>query len=1015
MTLRIYNIPSTANFLVELARAVLRGGLPVDGRPPPKADDLARWTILVPTRRSARALEQVFLDLSPGKALLLPNIRPIGDVDEDTLDIFEPRAEPGEAAVPAALSPMGREFLLVDLIERWAKAMPTERLAREISASPIQALSLARSLAHLIDGFESRDKDFDRLPKAYDVPELPEHREAILEFLKIVMRDYPERLFELKMLGSISRRSKLIIREASRLKALNPADPVIAAGSTGSIAATAELLSVIAGLDNGAVVLPGLDLGMDEASWAALLDPKNVQAPGHAQFGLCMLLNTLGISRADIEELPGLQLSQTARCRDWLAGETMRPSPTTDAWHLAILPNFARISQGIGNVEFIEAESRREEAAQIALCIREALEDAEKTVALVTPDRELALQVRTELARWAIAADDSAGTSLARTSPGSLFQLLLDLVRKPQDALNWAALIHHPLTQLSLDGKEAKKLAALFDMAILRYGQWQGDLNGLPAFCEAVRQKAAADQHLHPSLACLNEDNWIALQNAAGEFCKRMAVLNEVLAEDGIMPLARAVAIFVETYDRLVAPHDPWLGEAGEKLCATLISIREESYLFPPVSLARAAETLIDLIRRARVRYPAEGGARFAILGVLEARLIRANLMILGGLNETIWPAQPDPGPWLNRPMYAGLELESPESSIGLAAHDFAQGFGAEHVVLTWSKRLGDAPATPSRWILRLRMLLETAGISMASNPRWRAWSRSMDEIDQVKPWPRPEPKPKVRLPRLSVSQVETLYRDPYAIYARNLMRLEPLPRFAARADARQRGTIIHEALAQFAKRYPRRFPDNAVAELLGIGREIFGPSLGDPDIAAFWWPRFCRMAEWFAETDRILRAESEAFFCERDGRLEFPVEGEAFVLTGRADRIDVLKGRRLRIIDYKTGRSPTATQVEQGYAPQLTLEAVMAKAGVFHDVPAAKTSSLVYMKLSGGDPAGEQINVGGSDCMALASEHLRILKSKLASFATGMETYLPRRNLFSEDDVSDYDHLSRRGEWERG
>ncbi len=1009
----VFNIPASANFLVELARAILRGGFPAPDTPAPGPEDLARWTILVPTRRAARALQQIFLDNAGRKAVLLPRIRPIGDIDEDILDIYEPVAAADEAAIDPAISSLAREFLLVRLIEEWAGSTPSERLAQEIAASPIQALNLARSLAKLIDDFESRNLEFDLASTVYDI-EIAQHREAIIGFLQIVTRTYPQWLHREGFIGAVKRRSLLITREAERLQANPPGHPFIAAGSTGSVAATAQLLNVIARLDQGTVVLPGLDRFMDEQSWETLGEESNAQGPAHPQYGMRQLLKSMGLLPAHVELLPGLVRRAEAEDRDWLASEVMRPAATADRWYRTIATNRHRIGNGLTGVEPMEAANPREEAAQIALRIRGELELPDRTVALVTPDRELALRVKGELSRWAIAADDSAGTSLTRTLEGSLFYLFLDLAGRPQNPVSWASLIHHPLTNFGGEAESARWAAAHFDLVFLRHGQWQGNLAQLVSGFDHIKDRTEGDRFAHPSIRRMTEDDWAALRRYAANLAHILTPLVRQTADNAATNLDIVTTFIVDVFEQCVSPADPWKSAAGESLSSCLIAILQEGHYFPETTFRRACLTLSDLIARPRVRTPMLGGARFAILGLLEARLIRADLMIVAGLNETVWPEQPDTGPWLNRPMRHKLGLESPEREIGLVAHDFIQAFGSPNVVLSWSKRRGDAPATPSRWLLRLDMLRKAAGMEDIKLNSWHAWSRELDQVDVSKPVKRPAPRPKARLAGISISQVEKLYRDPYAIYAAHLLDLKPLEGFASRAEASERGTLVHDALAQFIAAYPGALPADAEARLIEMGRGVFGERLVDPDIRAFWWPRFRRIAKWFIAEETILRVDALTIITERSGQLALSVAGEAFRLSGRADRIDVLHNRRVRVIDYKTGVVPSPKQVEEGYSPQLTLEAAMIARSGFRDIPAYPASELLYIKLSGGEPAGELKPVAVNMASALADRHLETLVAKLENLASGIEAYMPLRMPFSDNDVSDYDHLSRRAEWER-
>jgi ATP-dependent helicase/nuclease subunit B len=753
---------------------------------------------------------------------------------------------------------------------------------------------------------------------------------------------------------------------------------------------------------------------MDGESWDALIDPENPHGPTHAQFGMRMLLKYLGLLPSHVEPLPGLSLSPAQQARDWLTGEIMRPSATAAEWHLRIGGDAARVARGLEGVELLEASTPREEACQLALRIRAELSTPGRTVALVTPDRELALRIKAELSRWHIEADDSAGTSLNHTLEGSLFILILDLIASPREPVAWASLLHHPLVALGHDPEAARRIASHFDLVALRYGQWRGDIETLVSSLETLRFGIAEDPYAHPALVRLAAEDWNALSLYGAALADAMNPLLDLAKANEPAGLDSVIAPVIAAFERLTRPVDIWRGEFGEALGSALISMRHEAVFCPAAPFTRAAQTIVELIRNSFVRPPRQQGSRFAILGLLEARLIRADLMIMGSLNEAVWPSQPATGPWLNRPMRAALGLAAPEKDIGLAAHDFAQGFGAGRVILSWSKRVGDAPATPSRWLLRLKMLAAAADMGRDLPNRWQAWARALDHVEQGKPVSRPEPRPGVRLASISVSQVEKLHRDPYAVYARSLLNLVPLEPYAARPEASERGTLIHKALEDFTEAYKLALPADPAAELMRIGYERFAPRLDDPDIRGFWWPRFCRIAQWFAAEEARLRREAATVMTESRGSLTLMIAGEPFRLSGRADRIDIRQDRTIRILDYKTGTVPTRKQVVQGYAPQLTLEAEMIARGAFRGIPALPVSELIYMKLSGGDPAGEIKAMDVDDIAALAKRHLAELEQKLANLFTGVEAWIPRRAMQNTEDESEYDHLSRWREWRR-
>jgi ATP-dependent helicase/nuclease subunit B len=1004
--MRVFTIPPDAGFLPALVKAILAGGFPAPGTAPPGPADLPLWTILVPTRRAARSLEQAFLDR--GEARLLPRIRPIGDVDEDLIETGE-GGFLEDADLPPAISAIGRELLLVNLIETWADGNPQERLAQEIRRSPVRALGLARGLAELVDSFETEEASLDALAQLFE-DELALHRLAILDFLAIIRKRLPAEFRRLGRMGPMERRSQLIRLEAERLRRETLKGPIIAAGSTGSIPATAELLKVIAEHEQGAVVLPGLDCEMDEASWGAV-------SPQHPQHGLKKLLASWHLKRSDVELLRGVARRPDGEARAWLASEIMRPSETAAGWRSAIAAHRDRIAKGIANMRLVEARHRREEALAISLILRESLEEPGKTAALVTPDRELGRRVKAELKRWNIAIEDSAGEPLVRFAQGSLLSLLIAVLQSDYGAENLAALVHHPLLRMGMTHTEARRAVCLFDLAVLRYGQRSSAPGEFHRVVEEVNEKALADRHLPDAVSRFTPADWSLVADFARRLDDALNTLSAVAGADPVRPLADHLQVLLDCAETFCAAPDSddrfWNGDAGEVLAALAEALIESSADIAETSFSRAAAFILDYLNLTPVPIRAPDQGRIAILGLLEARLVRPDIVIMAGLNEGKWPAQPESGPWLSRPMRENLGLSMPERHIGLTAHDFAQGFGAETLYLTWSKRVGDAPAAPSRWILRLQMLLNAAGVAAGSSPAL-AWARGFDRAREFRPLEMPRPKPPVqsRPKSLSFTEIEKLIRDPYAIYARKVLKLEPLRLIAEPADAALRGQLIHETLNRFARAYPDRLPENAADELIRIGNEVFAPRLSEPDVAGFWWPRFKRIAPWLIGEDRVLREGIVRTVGEVPASYEFLVGGEPFRLTGRADRIDLFTDGSARIVDFKTGDPPSANQVESGLSPQLTLEAAVLELGGFFRLAPHAVSDLLYIKLSGGEPPGAVQPIGGFDIMATARRHLANLQNLLSAYASDEASYIPRYIPERENDVSPYDHLSRWGEW---
>ena len=982
---KIYTIAPGVPFLPALAGRIMEQA----------GDDplaLSRMTILLPTRRAVRSLGEAFLLLSPDRTLLLPRLSPLGDVDDDELLLADEMPE--AADLPPAMPDLRRRFMLARAILR----MPGHTASR-----PDLAVALAGELARFLDQVQTERLDFADLKKLAP-DEYARHWQQTLDFLSILTSAWPRALKQEGALDPAERRDRALALLARQWKRRPPKNPVIAAGSTGTMPATAELLGVVARLPQGAVVLPGLDRQLDEASWAALEET-------HPQYGMAQLLARLGMAREDVADWPGAAPSETLRARARLLSEAMRPAATTDAWK----GGAAIDERAIEGLQRIDCASPQAEASTIALLLRQALETPGRTAALVTPDRALARRVAAELARFAIAIDDSAGRKLSETPPLTFLRLVAEMVTSSAAPVALLACLKHPLAAAGRAPGAFRALARRLEIAVLRGPRPSPGFDGLLAALAALPPKKHAGE----------------LGDLVAEIARYAAPFARLLALGG--PPAAALRAHVDFAEWLATSDDApgaarlWAQESGEAAAEFIAEFAQAVADFPAVPGTAYPAFFVATLGGRVVRPRFGRHPRLAILGLLEARLIKADLMILGGLNEGTWPPDAAADPWMSRPMRKAFGLPGPERRIGLTAHDFVQAASGAEVVVTRATRVEGAPAVPARWLQRLNAVLDAGGRSNSLRPaqpidRWRT---ALDRAPRQAPSPPPAPRPPVTLrpTKLSVTQIETWRRDPYAIYARHILHLEALDPIDADPGAAERGIAIHAALAEFVRAYPDALPDNAEAELLRLGEEAFGAALARPAVWAFWWPRYARIARWFIAMERARReAGVRPLVCEGNGTLELSLPGGVnFTLTARVDRIDRLGDRSLAIIDYKTGSLPKLSDVALGFAPQLPLEAAIARAGGFDRVPAAAATQLRYWRLSGGREPGDEVAIDGKrlakdeaplDPVALADEAQAGLVRLAARYLDPATPYPARPLSQYAPRYSDYAHLARVKEW---
>ena len=1033
---RVYSIAPGSPFLRTLADALIEGRLIPGFRYEGDPLALASTTIYVPTRRAARALRAMFAERLGGRSAILPIIKPLGEFDEDEAAFDQEAEDAGSIDLAPPVAALERLLLLAPLVRAWKRQLPAHvaaLFAEEVvvPASAADAIWLARDLARLMDEIETEGSDWAKLAGLVE-GNLAGWWQVTLDFLKIVTEAWPGILAERDRSNPAAHRSALIRLEAERLKHNPPAGPVIAAGSTGSIPATADLLATIAGLPNGAVVLPGLDIEMDQPSFEAIIAPDARPALlGHPQYGLAKLIGRIGILRSDVEELDRVESAdrhdEALRHRAALVAEALRPAETTEFWaETRARFGDADILAALQGATLVEAANERDEAVAIALALRRAVEGPDRRAALVTGDRALARRVSAELLRLGIIADDSGGRPLADTPPASLLRLLLDTVLRPGDPIAILALLKHPLLGLGLPRADVRRAAEAVELVALRGGTGRPDIAVLGALFE-TRLVEAQQADRRPF--------WLS-RLSAGRIEKAqlmLAKLGEAVAplaacrtepESDVATLVRASIVALEGLGRSEngSLSDLYDGDAGEKLAELLRGLIGANAIFT-LSPQEWPDVAMALIAPETVK-PARGAdAAIAIWGTLEARLQHVDTLVVGGLNEGVWPRKPEGDRFMSRLMKTGIELEPPERRIGLAAHDFQMAMGAPNVVLTRSARAGDAPAVASRWLQRI---LTFVGKAQAEPMRRRgnevlAWARALDAAPKVDFAPRPQPKPPLenRPRHFSVTEIETLRRDPYAVYARRILGLMSLEPVIRDPGAAERGTLFHAILHHFSQAVADPQAPEALAILLKAGRACFAEAALPADVEAVWWPRFEKLAvgiiDWErSRADAVVQRHSEE-------RADKTVVGQSGVtLSGYADRVDLLAGGMADILDFKTGSSPSKAQAHTLLAPQLALEAALLKRGAFRDIGVREPAELAFVRLrANGEVEQESIleyNRKPRSASDLGEEAWARLEKLLFHYADPQTGYLSRALPFREGETDgDYDHLARVLEWSAG
>ncbi|HET9810823.1 MAG TPA: double-strand break repair protein AddB [Sphingomicrobium sp.] len=955
----VFTIPANRSF----ADSLVAGLIARFGREPLM---LAAGRILLPNNRAVRSVTEAFVRAS-GSGLVLPRLIPVGDPEL-------------EERIGGALDPAGLDDPVPPAVEPMERLLALAELVRAGGESSAEAVRLAAELGRTLDALLIEEIDPAQLAgAAEDAPELAGHWQLSLDRLRAIVEQWPTRLAEIGSIDLAQRRNLLLDRLAKRWATDPPAGFTVAAGITTAAPAVAKLLARIATMPDGMVVLPGLALMRSLAAdeWESLeADGRGEET--HPQYHLKLLLERMGIARGEVRLWPRVGLAASTPQRARAVVNAMASAQFSDKW--SELKAAERRLTGIRAAVFPDFAA---EAQAIALAMRQAIETPEKTVALVTPDRTLARRVSALLERWGIQADDSAGKPLDELPAGTLLLAICSAMTENLAPVPLLALLKHPLA--GGEGEERRKWlddVRLLDEA-LRGPRPAAGLAGLDRHFEereGVRKPGgclAAWKRIRPSVEPLHTQ--FRAEPPLAEFASKLAEAAEVVAGDR-----------------------GWRGADG-RMAAELVSDLQtaEQAEALPVAAEDALPLLRQLLSTRSVRPPYGGHPRVFIWGLLEARLQKADLMILGGLNEGSWPALPAPDPWLAPKIRANLGLPGLDFRIGLSAHDFASALGAREVLITRAKRDGRSPTVASRFWLRLHAF--SGGLPR--DIKLERLTAALDDPGTPKPVRRPEPRPPAeqRPKRISVTAVDRLNADPFAFYAQAILKLRSLDPVDADHTAAWKGSAVHEVFERWL------IEDECDPDKLRPRAEaLLAEETIHPMLRALWGPRLLEAIDALSELER---ANREA------GRRPLAAEttGEATLagieVHGRVDRIDRLDGGGLAIIDYKTGAPPSGKAVAKGFALQLGLLALIARQGGFEGV-AGEPERFEYWSLARRllekNPVRPDKDMGPDEFLAHAYRHFAEAAEK---WLTGKEPFTAKLNP-AYAPYGDYDQLMRLEEW---
>ena len=982
----VFNMPSGVPFLGQLAKGLRRR----------YGEELQSGLILLPTRRAVRGLGDAFVSAAAEdgvRAALLPRLRPLADIDPE-----EPPFEPGELVgkVRPAIDGTLRRFEMARVVAAYHER------AMDLPLDAATALAMADPLLAILDDAALEEAKLTETEAwARLMGEAAKHFQDAATLYKIIQDFWPARLSELNLEEPQTRKVKLLDALVSHWTENPPDHPVVIAGSTGSLRATRRLMRVVANLPKGLVVLPGFQATDNDETWDSIDEQ-------HPQYAMKLLINGLDIDRGDVRDfvtdiVEDKTKNKARIARTRVLEEALVPASRTYDWlkrieKLEFDSGKEIFDEAVKGLSLIEARSDAEEALSIALILRESLEDKSKTAALVTPDQALARRVRARLARWDVDVDMSQGEPLAETSIGVFLNAVLAVSQNPDSPLEKAILFGHALTGLGHQPAEVLEIWQEIECTAYRVETRPGD----------------PERELHDIETALN---------------KSLEPLIE-LQEQAPAPVWASALITASEQIAMREDHHGsyylWRGEAGERAAKLLEHIIVYGDNLPDVDAVGFLRLMRQLMTGIVVRPRGGTHPRLSILGPLEARMLDADIIILSGLNEGVWPATPSPGPFLSRGMRRDMKLSLPERRYGLAAHDFFELASNPKVYLTRSKRSDSGPTIASRWVWRLKTLLQgavgEAGVKarLSTADHYLTLAQQLDFVSakDVTPASAPKPMPPTdkrwttdKARSLSITEVKTFIRDPYSIYGKHVLGLKRLKELTHQNGPSEFGSAIHLGIENFLKTTKAPFSDSDDAGLIEAFNDAFQTYKYSPEIIAKEQARFQAIAE-------SLRAEMNARHAEGYEQVGLEVWGEAtipnrdFTVRGKMDYVE--RGMDgYGFVDFKTGSPASDGEVAAGFDPQLPLAAFILREGGLKGHKPADTARLGYMRVKGSNNDFKYTPIGKKKSVeTLVEESVETLTKLIDRFDDPVTPYESQVRAQYTNSWSDFDELARRSEW---
>jgi ATP-dependent helicase/nuclease subunit B len=895
----------------------------------------------------------------------LPQILPVVEFDENdaTFEIFKLYNKELESYLPRPIGRLEQKLMLAKLIEEHNK-----------TASITEALDLAEGLINFLATLERDAIPLDKIKELVE-EEYAEHWQKIMDILQILSIEWPELLKSKNAVTLIEWQNNILLKQAEFWAKNPPKMQIIAAGLSANSRALIELLKTLATTENSKIVLYGFDRCIDDKSFDKIDEL-------HAQFTFKRLLHECKYNHKSVKDWVKVEESSTSL----VLSEAMRTAAIIE--HSIVLNNIK-----LGNhIAAIKAKNLQEEASLIVSIFKKVLSTSGKNAALVTNDKQLALWVISYLRKLDINLNYSKINDLSGAKVGSFFLLILEAINNKFSAIELLSVLKHPLCRCGIEEEEYKELVSKLEVKVLRGLVNHTGLKGIRNYL------VLKDYHeLLPLIDYLDA----VIQEFLNIIFTPFISLTELLNKHVLIVEALAKTATEEGKDILLKSEG---GKEFAEFVENLSSFGDNIKVLKP---SLYSNLLKNFLKGYSYNIPGNNELPISILTPSEARFCKFDVVIIGGLNEGSWPREMDTNPFLTRSMLKKIGSSTSEERIGVAAHDFYCLSHAEEVIVTRAEKIDGAQTIPSRFLLKLSNVCNKIGYELeVSKQKYLTTSEIIKE--QYSPIEPPNPKPKVEYrPRsLSVTQIEKLVKDPYSIYAHSILNLKPLKPLDARFGVAEFGEFIHRVLESWVGE-----KELNEQELIELGKIILKQMLVPNEIQNLWWPRFENIIKWIILELSARPISPLKIYNEVKGQMVLNAKYAPFALIAKADRIEFNLDNTITIIDYKTGGLPSDKDIASGDSLQMILEALIALNAGFKGLKPQAIKDLIYIQLTGGDPAGE-IRPIKVDLDELIDKVQLWLETLINEFDKQENGYMAVPDPDNIPRFGDYYHLARLQEW---